>query len=442
MNKQDLSKKWSKYCNTDKLVDDMMALLKMYKHRCSEHGVCTLLDKYFEQKEPLIKMFITSNNYIGDMRISLKKEFERQTSENEISSFFCNIHEKLDSKQILQYTDSDEKTFADYLMTGRKIVDIASMPSKTEQEEKTSHLARFSYYNLASIESNNKWNAFNDYMRFLGRMYTSKLSLEYQNSEDSKSPNLKPGTKTSRAFNTVCKYYGVDKLNPQSVITERDGETVQRTVYPYDKVFAQYSDLVSDLKRKMYFIISLNPLDYLTMSFGVSWISCHNIGTGGWKGGCLSYMLDTTSMITFVVDNIDEPIHQIPKLYRQMYHYENNLFIQNRLYPQGNDGATDLYEKFRGFVVEEFNELLNVDGEWGCSVGKDYVTRHVNSVGAHYRDYNSNRSCSIFYPKEHADEALNHTMTIGHTGICVDCGSEFTTGNSLYHPYRVDCFRF
>ena len=442
MNKQDLSAKWSKYCDTNKLVDDMMALLEKYKHRHSEHGVCTLLDKYFEQKEPLIKLFATSNHYIGNMRISLKKEFERQVSANEIGSFFCNIHEKLSSKQILKFTDSDEKTMIDYLMNGEKIVGIEDLPSPEKQLEKISHLSRFCYDNMATAETDIALSVFSNYMSMFSREHKTTLQSDYQGSRNVKCPLLKAGTKSSRAFNTVCKYYGVDKLNPQKETVERNGKLVERTVYPYDKVFAQYADLVSDLKRNMHFVISLNPLDYLTMSFGVSWISCHNIASGGYQGGCLSYMLDKTSMITYVVDNLESPIHEIPKLYRQMYHYQNNLFVQNRLYPQGNDGATDLYAKFRGFIVEEFSELLGVGEDWACATGPDAIKRYVVSEGVHYKDYNHNRSCSVFCPKEKSDIATRQKMTIGHNGICVRCGAEYTTSSYLGHPRTSECSRF
>ena len=87
MNKADLKKKWSKYCDTDQLVDDMRNLLNNYNHRNSIHGVCTLLDTYFEQKAPMIEMFMKSKHYIGNMRISLEKEFERQLNSNAIYNF-------------------------------------------------------------------------------------------------------------------------------------------------------------------------------------------------------------------------------------------------------------------------------------------------------------------------------------------------------------------
>ena len=436
MTKQDLRKKWSKYCDTDKLVDDMCELLKQYRHPHTVNGVCKLLDKYFENKEPLIKLFITSNHYIGDMRISLKKEFERQISANEIRAFFCNFHEKFYTTEMLQHTDKNGKTFLDYLTVNKNYIGLDDLPSEEKQKSRKKNLDVFCYDNMATRESTTRYDDFCGYMRYFAGLARASVPSDYQyNPDNEKNPMLKHGTKTSRAFNNVCKHYGADKLHPQVVMVEKDEQLVPRTVYPYDKLFAQYSDLVSDLKRKMDFVISLNPLDYLTMSFGVSWKSCHNIRDGGWKGGCLSYMLDCTSMITYVVDKAEGKVHEIPKLYRQMYHYDNHLFVQNRLYPQGNDGATDLYEKFRNFVIEEFTELLNVDGEWGCDVGRSVTSNHVYSQGTHYKDYNSNSSCSIFYPMENAKTALAHVMTIGHTGICVNCGEEFSNGSYLAHPY-------
>lgn len=442
MTKQDLSKKWSKYCDTDKLVDDMSALLSKYGHRNSEHGICVLLDKYFSQKESLIKLFVQSKNYIGDMRICIKKEFERQISSNEINSFFCGFHEKLNTRAMLQFKDNDGKEFVDYLLTGKTSVSIAGLPSANAQKAKKLKLAKFNYDTMALYSSHRRYTDFCAYIRYFNGLYHHTIPESFQYRTDGTAPLLRKGTKASRAFNSMCQFYGVDKLNPQTEVTEHHGEHVERTVYPYDKLFAQYSDLVSILKRKMNFIISLNPLDYLTMSVGVSWNSCHHIRTGSYKGGCMSYMLDATSMITFVVNDIDGPIHEIPKLYRQMYHYKDNLFVQNRLYPQGNDGATNLYERFRGFVMEEFNALLHVDGTWTNEVGTRPCSNHISSIGCHYKDYNGNPSCSIFYPSDKANDIRYQVMTVGHKGICPRCGGEFTSSSYFTHVYRSECIEF
>ena len=435
MNKSELKAKWSKYCNTDNLVDEMCQMYKANNHLCSVNGMCEMLDTFFTNKEPLIKLFATSNHYIGNMRIAIKKEFERQISYDEINEFLYHIREKLYVDELLQYADANGKTVKDHLCTGVKSYTLDSLPKDAEQKVKIDALSNFNNITLATTDSTNRRDAFMQYMNIFSRISKATLQSDIKPANNS-HPTLKAGTKTSRAFNTVCTHYGVDKLHP---IETTDANGNKRVTYPYNKVFAQYSDLVSDLARQMYFIISVNPLDYLMMSNGVSWQSCHNIKSGGYKGGTLSYMLDTTSMVTFVVNELSDKIHELPRYYRQMIHYENNMFVQNRLYPQGNDGAVDLYDKFRGFVIEEFAELLDLDEtDWTVDKGKTQCSKHTHSIGKHYTDYLYNNSCNVFYPASKRDIVRQHIMTIGHSGICAKCGREYSRTGDLSH-YRGEC---
>lgn len=428
MTKQELSEKWSKYCNTDKLVDDAIKLLKDNGHRCSEHGVCVLLDAYFTNKEPLIKLFMASKHYIGDMRIAVEKEFDRVIDSRQIYNFFYYIDEQLHTDELLEFKDSKGKTMFDYLQTGKKTLTIAELTDENAKNKKRSKMQQFIPEDGSTVDSHEKSLVFRRYLNYFQNTPQSILPGDFRVNE--KAPLLKEGTKTSRAFNKVCTYYGVDKLHPETV----DG----KTIYPYNKVFAEYADMVSNLKRKMQFIISLNPLDYLTMSNGVNWKSCHNIYDGCYKAGTVSYMLDTTSIITFVVQEINDDIHKIPKVYRQMYHYEDGLFVQSRLYPQGNDGATNLYDQFRGDVIKEFSGLLRVNGDWTYEHGPDKCNAHVTSNGKHYRDYIHNSNAGIFYPTSKHTEVEGLVMTVGHKGICVNCGQEFDDG-SRYLAHQSSC---
>lgn len=416
MNKAELSAKWGKYCDTNTLVDDVMELLTTYRHRNTVHGVCTLLDKFFTNKESLIKLFASSNHYIGNLRIKTTQSFDRQINRSEISRFFTTHRGEFMVQKPLMRVDDKGCAQMDYMKADTKFVDLSSLVDNAALKEMVENLRKFTD-NGITMESYNFNNQVQQYWYFFQEQCCSNIRQDLAPRYDSKAPSFKAGMKTSRAFNAYCHYYGLDKK-----------ET-------YNKSFAQYADLVSALKRNMDYVISLNPLDYLTMSNGVSWHSCHRLNGGGWKGGCLSYMLDKTSIITYVVEDIksNAKIHLIPKYYRQMIHYDDGMFMQNRLYPQENDGAVDLYDKFRGFLKEEFNEILNNDGEWDVEGGSTACVDHARSTGAHYVDYTHNNRCNIFYPHAKATDMRSKILRIGHEGICTYCGCKFTDCGMIAH---------
>lgn len=62
--KANLKEAWGQYCDTDKLVDDVMSLLTKYNHRNSEHGVCIMLNEYFTNKKDLIELLQKSEHYM------------------------------------------------------------------------------------------------------------------------------------------------------------------------------------------------------------------------------------------------------------------------------------------------------------------------------------------------------------------------------------------
>jgi hypothetical protein len=117
-----------------------------------------------------------------------------------------------------------------------------------------------------------------------------------------------------------------------------------------------------------------------------------------------------------------------------MFHYSGGILIQSRIYPQGNDGNTDLYKVFRGFVQKEFASLLNLNANiWVKKSGS--VGNYVYSIGSHYRDYTCFSSSNISYPKEYGDTITQWAVRIGHNGICPYCGEEYSNSGSLSHGY-------
>ena len=423
MKKADLKTAWGQYCDTDKLVDDVMALLTKYGHRNSEHGVCVMMNEYFTNKKDLIELFKKSEHYIGDMRMMIDIELERENSAYDIRKFCDEFPDSVKAKSVLlKFKDENGKKFEDYLRTGVKHITVkdlmkaetmAALKKATEQQTtfdsdgatKASHEAYHGFYCTIS--------------RFR-LISTPTISHEDAARMDEKY-NVREGMKTSRAFNRVCAFYGIDKAKK------------------YNKLFAEYADIVSGLKRKLKYFISVNPIDYLTMSFGVNWASCHTIDrenrrrmsnsySGMYCAGTVSYMLDGTSIITFVHNHVPNNWED-GKIYRCMFHYGNDILVQGRIYPQGNDGRTDLYKVFRNYVQNELSPLIGITDTVWRKKEDGNVYDNVDSYGNHYRDYTNFNSCNVSYPRERSDSSGN-VIDIGHMGICPCCGREINEGHS------------
>ena len=426
MNKADLKQAYGHYCDTDKLVDDIMRLLTKYYHNNTEEGVCAMLNKFFENKKDLIDLFIQSKNYIGDLRISFDIELVRETSRSELAYFCDAFSEKVRAKDVIcKYKDEHGKTLNDYLAIGIKSLTARDLMNDNIRKQlivNDEHKNAFVASDGRTRESDKAFQTFSNMMYTFGRYCKSALDDDMVNKLEQYEINERfaSNLKTSRAFNRVCAHFGVDKL-PK-----------------YNKLFAQYSDMISDTKRKMIFYMSLNPLDYLTMSFGKSWASCHTIDktnkrrmpnsySGAYCGGTLSYMLDQSSFVTFVHSHVPEDIIEEGKIYRNMFHYQNDMLVQGRIYPQGTDGNTDLYKVFRGFVQKEMAALLGITNAWVKSGTRPNSVTY--SRGAHYRDYECFGNCNVSHHKEKG--ISENYVNIGHEGICPNCGAPVTYDSRL-----------
>lgn len=432
MNKDILRERWGSFCNTDKLVDDTMELLTKYRHRNTEYGVCTMLDEYFRNKAPLIELLQKSDNYIGEMRIALDIELERENNAYDISKFCRDFGGSVGAKtKIIKYVDENGKKIDDYLRTGVKCLNIEDLDNEeimSKLKKSKEGLGKFNSCGETKESSEQYQNFLSDICDGGTRyIYHSTLSEDdVANLHHKVNYKLAPGMKTSRAFNRICTYYKINECAN------------------YNKLFAQYADMVSGLKRKLKFFISVNPLDYLTMSFGKSWASCHTIDktnvrhmpnsySGMYCGGTLSYMLDSSSIITYVHTGIPESVEE-GKLYRNMFHYKDYLLLQSRVYPQGNDGNTDLYKVFRGFVQQELASILGLERNmWTKKSGR--IGGYIASTGSHYRDYTAFGDSNITYPSEFRDN-VGTGIPIGHVGVCPYCGESINNCDRISH---IDC---
>ena len=422
MNKNDIKTKWGHYMDTDRLVDDMMALLTKYDHRNTEHGVCCILEQFFTKKESLIKLLQKSDHYVGNLRIVLNEQLERRTDASEVRNCVSAFSAKVKAADcIRKRVDSHGKTMTDYFKIGKQKISIADLESEEFNaglSARNKALTEFTSDGF-TYASEEEYRNFAKAIRCFESITGSTISEE--NIGNLANYSIREGTKTSRAFNKICHQFTVDKAPL------------------YNKEFAKYADMVSGLKRDIKFFISVNPLDYLTMSFGVNWASCHTIDkrnrrhmdnhySGAYCGGTMSYMLDETSIITYVHNDMPEN-YETGKVYRNMFHLGGDgVLLQSRIYPQGNDGCTDLYKEFRVIMQKELAKILGLEANrW---IKRSSIT-NISSVGSHYRDYDYNYSCSVSYPTERP-QCKEQGMLIGSARICPHCGLSADDINSSY----------
>lgn len=362
------------------LQDKMIELLNEYGYNYTEDAIWDIVDTWSQRKATLIEAFKQHPNYVeGKFMIAFDTDYEREIDKNAVNDF------------------------ANYLYRNRGVA-----PSNCKYEDV---LADGQF----TIEIYN----------FISDIYTLRnRSLDENNVIyiDKYLPQMKAtvGTKTTRMVNKICKYLGYTQLPD------------------YNREFAKYADALSPITIKRHTILSINPLDYLTMSFGNSWASCHTIDktnrrgmpnnfSGCYSSGTISYMLDGTSMVLYTVDASyggDEYWNE-PKINRQMFHYGEDKLVQSRLYPQSNDSNGEAYTPYRNLVQEIISKIFDFPNLWTIKRGTELMCELVESFGTHYRDYYNFESCVMSRRK--GIDNYNH-IKVGATPICVECG--FTHNNS------------
>lgn len=227
---------------------------------------------------------------------------------------------------------------------------------------------------------------------------------------------LRTNMKASKAIGKICREEGWDKLEG------------------YNKKYAALCDALNPLKVKRHTVISVNPVDYLLMSNGNSWESCHYIG--GWKGdsgcyssGTISYMLDPHSFVFYTVDASYDgnEIERAPKMQRQIFGYNDEVLVQLRLYPQSNDcGAEAVYDDIRAIVQKVIADCLGKSNLWIKSKNdiRDVVEHGYGATC--YPDWKPGcpgaEHCCVSTLKERVNGKENRHIIFGAEPICIHCG--------------------
>ena len=237
--------------------------------------------------------------------------------------------------------------------------------------------------------------------------------------------NIHTGQKASRIFTRFCKEIGI----------KQDDE--------FNKKQALYGDSINPCNQTFWVCISINLIDYWTMSFGKNWASCHTIdkenvrrGNGNYSGcyssGTESYMLDPSTVIMYTVlvndkfryDHDERDFMFANKHRRCVFYIGEDKIIQSRVYPDGRDGGEEgIGKTFREIFEEVISTCLGVENKWKYVGGTSTASNMIEDYGTHYRDYRSYSDVGTAFLKRKGVLKNKKSIIVGHDPICPDCGN-------------------
>lgn len=363
------------------LLREMKNLLDEYDYDHYEnYSLNKIIDEWARQKAPLIEAFKKHPKYLeGKFMIAFSSDIAREIDKSASAKFSIYI------------TD-----------VGGLMVD--SLPTEINEQRKNE---------CCYILPDKLYSILNNLQSIAERCISEETAKEINEACD--KIHAHTGEKTARVINRLCTYLGYNK-HPD-----------------YNREFAKYADSLSPVVIKRHTVLSINPLDYLTMSFGNSWASCHTIDKrnkrgipnsyqGQYSSGTISYMLDSSSMIFYTIsaDYNGNDYWTQPKINRQMFHWGEDKLIQGRLYPQDNDyNSENAYTQYRNTVQKLISEMYNFPNLWTISKGSEAASRYIRSKGTHYLDYEHYDNCTLSKRKDVSNE---NYITVGAKPICISCG--------------------
>lgn len=379
------------------LVDEMMAILTKYNHHPNRDAVEKIFDEWLRKKWDLLEHLRKHPNWDErTLSVRITKGIFRPMDTTAISHFSYWISDHL-----------------------YDVVYIKKLLPKPVQDR----------LNGCTYLPNDLYNLLMYGLTREGLCISDRFYDICQ--RDCPEAHVGKGQKTTKAVNKLLKYLGFSAIED------------------YNREYAKFADALSPKEVKEPLRLSIHPMDYLTMSFGNSWASCHTIDKdnirhmpnsyqGMYASGTMSYMLDGTSMVLY-----SETENPWEKKTRQMFHYSKGNLIQARLYP--NEDDQNRIQCYRELVEDIISKVYGLPNFWDkklmCNTDKPIVT----SLGTHYRDYHHFSSrCNFALNKECEPSEI----IIGHAPICVECGEPHSTTEWLNHCapddgyFCTDCGRY
>lgn len=356
----------------------------------------------FTNKHDLLKLFEHHHKYDGEGRIVYETEFDRDFDKDAIESvgiYLVNKAALLDEKQ----GNANDKVY------------------------------RLIYRFFDCVRANN-----------YGRTWSMEQAVNMTYAIRTFFPDAREvhsGQKVSKTLAYIGKLTKLDEVRETKTVswTEDNGDyNTREKEVGWNYQLAKFGDAINPMAVKMPVIISLNILDFLGMSIGHKWRSCHSISRvdgaepnnydGCYSGGTMSYGLDGSSIIMYYVwpedikENPDAEWYQYPKFKRCIFAWNGeDVLLQSRVYPDGRDGGdASLAGQMRAIMQNVIADLIGEPNMWKVEKGTERCGEFTETKGVHYRDYLHYEDTNVSLLKGHEEYPK---IRIGHNPICPCCGT-------------------
>ena len=156
--------------------------------------------------------------------------------------------------------------------------------------------------------------------------------------------------------------------------------------------------------------VSINPIDYLTVSINkTGWKSCHNFFDGGWGTAGLSLMFDKTSLVGFssvgMVDYTDRyrSFTWNNKMWREMIYVseENSAMVFSRQYPFDDERFSGV---LRQLMEKKYSTYFNAHNTWFSTTNSNKYIDVIGKTDLLYNDVKNGFNFKAIINKQDANK--------------------------------------
>lgn len=210
---------------------------------------------------------------------------------------------------------------------------------------------------------------------------------------------------------------------------------MEKMKYPHDRrerVINDYSLTINEKKLKGTLVLSVNPIDFLTMSLSETWSSCLSPG-GEYESGTMGYAVDSTTVIAFLISSKDadklRANEYVNKKWRKILVVSDQegqeSILASRGYPYDGEMLTDEAIKHLSTLLFERN-MVRYDYE--SIYNRVRVTMGSNAPG--YSDVGLRNKINVYsviedlQDESHKDDP-KIKFVFSKAYLCIHCQGEY-----------------